>query len=178
MAETDEKKLEAEGARAPGAELAEAGAEPAETAQPAEPEVDPTGRVVDPGPDRFHWGVGRRKNAVARVRVRPGSGQVLVNDRSLAEYFPADVERQTARMPLVDLQAEANVDVLVMVSGGGFTGQAGAIRMGLARALCGLYPDARAVLRRQGHLTRDARMVERKKYGLAGARRAFQWVKR
>lgn len=157
------------------AAVALAGEEPGE---PEEPEIDPTGRVVDPGARRYHWGTGRRKTAVARVRVRLGSGQLVINGRGLRDFFPRQVDRDAVLGPLRTLKVEDKVDVLVNVRGGGITGQAGAIRMGLGRALASLYPDAHDVLRDAGHLTRDPRMVERKKYGLRGARRAFQWVKR
>ncbi|TAH36348.1 MAG: 30S ribosomal protein S9 [Planctomycetota bacterium] len=145
---------------------------------PPEPEIDPTGRVEDPGADRFHWGTGRRKTACARVRVRPGSGQFLVNGKPLAEFLPVLATRNLASAPARDLKVEDKVDVFVSAFGGGTTGHGGAIRMGLGRALVKLYPDAHEFLRRHGHLSRDSRMVERKKYGKAGARRSFQWVKR
>ena len=145
---------------------------------PPEPEIDPLGRIELPQAGRFHWGVGRRKASVARVRLRPGSGQFVVNGRSLPEFLPVVSARDVAAGPVSDLKIQDKVDVFVSVSGGGPTGQGGAIRMGLARALAKLYPDAHEFLRRHGHLSRDARMVERKKYGRAGARRSFQWVKR
>lgn len=157
----------------------EEGAEAAVTVlEPPEPEVDPTGRLLDPGANRFHWGTGRRKASVARVRIRPGSGEFLVNGRPADEYFDLVTAREIVRLPVTDLKAEAKVDVFACVHGGGPTGQGGAVRLGLARALALLYPDAHDFLRQRGHLTRDPRMVERKKYGRAGARRSFQWVKR
>jgi len=166
-----------EGAAAPVIEGLTFG-ETAVAEEEPEPEIDPTGRVVEPGARRYHWGTGRRKTSVARVRVRLGSGQMDINGRSLQEYFPRQVDRDAVLGPLRTLQAEEKVDVVVNVTGGGITGQAGAIRMGLGRALVSLYPDAHDILRAAGHLSRDPRMVERKKYGLRGARRAFQWVKR
>ncbi len=161
-------------AEALGATVAEGGGE--EEAQ--EPEIDPTGRLVEPAPGQYHWGTGRRKAAVARVRIRPGSGQFVVNGRPMLEYFTRVTDREAVTGPLECLGVADKVDVFVRCHGGGPTGQAGAVRLGLGRALVGLYPDAHDRLRDHGHLTRDPRMVERKKYGLRGARRAFQWVKR
>ncbi|KAA3605403.1 MAG: 30S ribosomal protein S9 [Planctomycetota bacterium] len=143
-----------------------------------EVQIDPTGRLVEPGTRKYHWGTGRRKTAVARVRIRPGDGQFVVNDRPMKEFFCRSVDHESVTGPLACLQVEGKVDVFVKVHGGGITGQAGAVRLGMGRALVGLYPDAYQALREKGHLTRDPRMVERKKYGLRGARRAFQWVKR
>lgn len=145
---------------------------------PEEPKIDPTGRIVTPPRDGDHWGTGRRKTAVARVRIRPGTGQYVVNGVPMTGFFPRIFDRRAVLGPLECLDVAKKVDVVVNVRGGGITGQAGAVRMGLGRALVGLYPDAHETLREAGHLTRDPRMVERKKYGLAGARRAFQWVKR
>ena len=125
-----------------------------------------------------YWGTGRRKTAVARVRIRPGSGEFYVNGKKMPDFFPRVFDRNMVKGPLKSLEVEKKVDVFVNVRGGGITGQAGAVRLGLGRALVGLYPDAHDTLRHTGHLTRDPRMVERKKYGLAGARRSFQWVKR
>ncbi len=143
-----------------------------------EPQIDPTGRLVEVQANAYHWGTGRRKNAVARVRVRPGSGQFLVNGKALAEYFPRGVDQSACLAPLITLQVRKKVDVFVNAHGGGNTGQSGAVRMGLGRALLSLYPDAHKVLAEGGHFTRDPRMVERKKYGRHGARRGHQWGKR
>ncbi|MDA0666476.1 MAG: 30S ribosomal protein S9 [Planctomycetota bacterium] len=134
--------------------------------------------MVDLTPNTYHWGTGRRKNAVARVRVRPGSGQFTVNGKTLAEYFPRGVDQSACQSPMVSLAVQKKVDVFVNAHGGGNTGQAGAVRMGLSRALLALYPDAHAVLAEASHFTRDPRMVERKKYGRHGARRGHQWGKR
>lgn len=123
-------------------------------------------------------GTGRRKSSVARVRVRPGSGNITVNGRTLEEYFPNDQDRASVRQTLAAVEHQEKVDVLVRVSGGGTTGQAGAIRMGLARALVGFDTELFQVLRDGGYLTRDSRMKERKKYGLRGARRGTQFSKR
>ena len=141
-------------------------------------QIDPTGRLNEPGTGRYHWGTGRRKNAVARVRVRPGDGGFTVNGKPLDEYFTRDVDRSACLAALVTLKVTKKVDVAVNAHGGGVTGQAGAVRMGLARALQGLYPDAHDVMRDHKHVTRDPRMVERKKYGRHGARRGHQWGKR
>lgn len=156
-------------------EVEEATAE--ELAEPV-PEIDPTGRVVEPGPKRFHWGTGRRKCARARVWLRPGSGDFVVNGKPLNEFFTRGVDREAATAPLALIAVREKVDVFVNAEGGGITGQAGAVRLGVARALLKLFPDADQRLRSTDYLTRDPRMVERKKYGLRGARRAFQWVKR
>ncbi|MFT8318441.1 MAG: 30S ribosomal protein S9 [Sporolactobacillus sp.] len=125
-----------------------------------------------------YYGTGRRKSSVARVRLVPGDGNVLVNGRSVDEYFNLETLRSILKQPLVTTETEGRYDVLVNVDGGGFTGQAGAIRHGIARALLKADPEYRAVLKQAGFLTRDPRMKERKKYGLKGARRAPQFSKR
>ena len=121
--------------------------------------------------------VGRRKKAVARVRLVPGDGKVVINKRDIANYFGLETLKMTVRQPLV-LTNVGNFDVLVNVNGGGLTGQAGAIRHGISRALCKADPELRAALKKAGFLTRDPRMKERKKYGLKAARRAPQFSKR
>lgn len=141
-------------------------------------QIDPTGQLIEPAPGTYHWGTGRRKNAVARVRVRPGTGDFQVNGKPLSDYFPRDVDQSSCVGPMVSLKVTKKVDVVVKAHGGGITGQAGAVRMGLARALTELYPDAHDLMRVHGHVTRDPRMVERKKYGRHGARRGHQWGKR
>jgi small subunit ribosomal protein S9 len=123
-------------------------------------------------------GTGRRKEAIARVRIAPGTGQWSVNDRPLEKFFPNKVHQQLISEPLVTLGAEAQFDVIARVSGGGVTGQAGALRLGIARALTLVDPENRAALKRAGFLTRDARIKERKKYGLKKARKAPQYSKR
>ena len=123
-------------------------------------------------------GTGRRKTAVARVRVRAGSGKILINKRALEEYFPNVQDRNTLLGPLKETGQETSVDVLIRVSGGGATGQSGACRMGIARALCSYSEELFPPLRDGGFLTRDSRMKERKKYGLHGARRGVQFSKR
>lgn len=123
-------------------------------------------------------GTGRRKSSVARVRLVPGTGKIIINDREIENYIPFEALRVVVRQPLVATETVGSYDVLVNVSGGGYTGQAGAIRHGIARALLQADPEFRPTLKRAGLLTRDARMKERKKYGLKGARRAPQFSKR
>lgn len=125
-----------------------------------------------------YYGTGRRKNSVARVRLVPGSGRIVVNKRDLDEYFGLDTLKLIVKQPLVSTETVGTYDVLVNVNGGGYTGQAGAIRHGIARALLQADPDFRSVLKSEGFLTRDARMKERHKYGLKSARRAPQFSKR
>jgi len=124
-----------------------------------------------------YYATGRRKTAVARVWITQGSGQVKVNDRAVDEYF-GEAVREQALMPLRSLGIEGEFDVWATVRGGGITGQAGALRHGLARALVVANEDYRKALRKNGYLTRDSRMVERKKYGQPGARKRFQFSKR
>jgi small subunit ribosomal protein S9 len=123
-------------------------------------------------------GTGRRKEAVARVRVMPGTGQWLINGRTLDVYFPNKVHQQLISEPLVTLGAEGQFDVVARITGGGVTGQAGALRLGIARALILVDPSSRSALKRLGFLTRDARIKERKKAGLKKARKAPQYSKR
>ncbi|WP_338471362.1 30S ribosomal protein S9 [Niallia sp. XMNu-256] len=123
-------------------------------------------------------GTGRRKSSVARVRLVPGDGKVVINGRDVNDYIPFEALREVVRQPLVATETLGSYDVLVNVNGGGYTGQAGAIRHGIARALLQADPEYRATLKRAGYLTRDPRMKERKKYGLKGARRAPQFSKR
>ncbi|MFB9972409.1 30S ribosomal protein S9 [Allobacillus sp. SKP2-8] len=125
-----------------------------------------------------YYGTGRRKRSVARVRLVPGNGTVTVNDVDAKEYFPHETLRLIINQPLEATENVGNYDVLVNVNGGGFTGQAGAIRHGIARALLEADPEYRKVLKSEGLLTRDAREKERKKYGLKSARRAPQFSKR
>jgi small subunit ribosomal protein S9 len=125
-----------------------------------------------------YYGTGRRKSSTARVRLVPGTGRIVVNNRDAESYFPYETLRTIIKQPLATTETEGSYDVLVNVHGGGFTGQAGAIRHGVARALLEADPEYRASLKREGYLTRDARMKERKKYGLKGARRAPQFSKR
>ena len=122
--------------------------------------------------------VGRRKSAVARVRLVPGDGKITINKREIDNYFGLETLKMTVRQPLVLTDTSSRFDILVDVHGGGLTGQAGAIRHGIARSLCKADTDLRPALKREGFLTRDPRMKERKKYGLKAARRASQFSKR
>jgi small subunit ribosomal protein S9 len=123
-------------------------------------------------------GTGRRKQAIARVRIVPGTGKWKINGRTLEQYFPNKVHQQLVNEPFVTLSAEGTFDVIARVGGGGVTGQAGALRLGIARALQAVDIDYRPALKRAGFLTRDARVKERKKYGLKKARKAPQYSKR
>ena len=125
-----------------------------------------------------HYGTGRRKTSTARVFIRPGEGNITINDRPIDQFFGRETARMIVRQPLELTQLDRKFDVTVTVSGGGITGQAGAIRHGLTRALMSYDDQLRASLRRAGYVTRDAREVERKKVGLRKARRATQFSKR
>ncbi len=126
----------------------------------------------------FLWGTGRRKNAIARVRICEGTGQFLINNREVKDYLPRYYWSSMAVQPLSVAGVEGKIDVFVNAHGGGLTGQAGAIRLGVARAILKMYPKARPALKKAGFLTRDPRMVERKKVGLRGARANKQFSKR
>lgn len=123
-------------------------------------------------------GTGRRKTAIAQVRLTPGTGTVTINGRPLDQYFPRDWHRVLVREPLQVAGAVEKFDITASVNGGGHTGQAGAVRLGVARALLTVDAQLRPSLRKAGHLTRDPRAKERKKYGQKGARKRFQWTKR
>jgi small subunit ribosomal protein S9 len=125
-----------------------------------------------------HLGTGRRKTAVARVRLSTGTGKILVNGRAFEQYFPLDTLRMHATQPLVTAGVADKVDVRVNVAGGGPTGQAGAVRLGIARALLSQDANLRPTLKAEGLLTRDSREKERKKYGQPGARKRYQFSKR
>ena len=126
-----------------------------------------------------YWGTGRRKKAIARVRIIPeGNGTITINKRTIDEYFSSETVKYIVRQPLELTSTSNKYDVAVNVSGGGTTGQAGAIRHGISRALCEAEPELRGILKKAGFLTRDPRMKERKKYGLHKARRAPQFSKR
>ena len=128
---------------------------------------------------QYHYGTGRRKSSVARVRVyENGTGSITINGRDIDDYFGLETLKLLVRQPLVTTDTLGKVDLVVTVAGGGVTGQAGAIRHGVARALLGLNPEYRTALKAAGFLTRDPRMKERKKYGLKAARRAPQFSKR
>ena len=125
-----------------------------------------------------YYGTGRRKTSVARVYLRPGKGNIVVNRSPIEEYFNRDSIKQVLKQPLALTGTIEDYDILINVYGGGKTGQAGAVRLGIARALCEANPENRTVLKANGLLTRDARKVERKKYGQPGARKKFQFSKR
>jgi small subunit ribosomal protein S9 len=144
--------------------------------QPAAPEsptyvqkLDPQGRA---------YATGKRKDAVARVWVKPGAGKIVVNTRTVENYFARPVLRMLIQQPLAATNRQGQYDVICTVSGGGLSGQAGAVRHGISKALMNYEPDLRGALKRGGFLTRDSRVVERKKYGRAKARRSFQFSKR
>ena len=143
------------------------------TAQPEAPvhvqKLDQYGRA---------YATGKRKDAVARVWVKPGTGKITVNDRDFTAYFARPVLQMVLRQPIVAAARDGQFDVVATVAGGGLSGQAGAVRHGISKALTYYEPGLRAVLKKGGFLTRDARTVERKKYGKAKARRSFQFSKR
>jgi small subunit ribosomal protein S9 len=124
------------------------------------------------------YGTGRRKTATARVYLRPGTGKIQVNTRSFDDYFHSDVQKMVIRQPLVLSELADKVDLVIRIRGGGMTGQAGALRHGITRALVEYSPEVRSKLKAAGFLTRDPREVERKKYGQPGARKRFQFSKR
>jgi small subunit ribosomal protein S9 len=134
-----------------------------------EKKVDAQGRA---------YATGKRKNAVARVWIKPGSGKILVNTKTVEIFFARPVLRMLIQQPLVAANRAGQYDIVCTVSGGGLSGQAGAVRHGLAKALTHFEPELRGALKRGGFLTRDSRVVERKKYGRAKARRSFQFSKR
>ncbi len=124
------------------------------------------------------YGTGRRKESVARVYLKPGTGVITINDRAIDDYFGRETAKMILRQPLELVEQLDKLDVMVNVSGGGVSGQAGAIRHGISRALCDYNADLRPMLKKAGFLTRDSRSVERKKYGRPGARKRFQFSKR
>jgi len=158
--------------------------EDAANSQPADPPAPPAEHPAEPAAEpaapaaTYVWGTGRRKASIARVRIRTGSGNVLVNKRPLEDYFKSKRDQQAARSPLEATKLTGSYDVWVNVSGGGITGQADAVKLGVARALAKAAPELAGTLRDKGLLTRDSRMKERKKYGLKGARKSFQFSKR
>jgi small subunit ribosomal protein S9 len=150
---------------------------PAAEAAPVKPSPKKaTANELAPG--QFCWGTGRRKKAIARVRIRPGKGDITINKRTLDEYFPNQQTRMDVRAPLITTDHTGSYDIFITVQGGGFTGQAGAAKLGVARALVVADPTCYTALKNSGYLTRDSRMKERKKYGQRGARRSFQFSKR
>ena len=179
-------KSQAPKADAPKAEAAPAGSPSAEAPKAEAPKAEPPPPVEEvsltapPLPEgvRFIFGTGRRKEAVARVRIRPGKGEFQVNKKPLETYFVEPRDREAALAPLRTAKMVKSYDIWVNVDGGGRTGQACAVRLGLSRALIRAVPEQEGALRDQGLLTRDARMKERKKYGQKGARKRFQYSKR
>ena len=125
-----------------------------------------------------YYATGRRKTSTARVFLRPGTGNITVNHRAFDNYFPTDAMRVQVRRPLLLTETGERFDILATVGGGGVNGQAGAVRLGIARALCEFNAELRKQLKKEGLLTSDSRVKERKKYGLAGARKRFQFSKR
>ena len=150
------------------ADLKDTAGAPADAAD-GQPKLDSKGRA---------YGTGRRKDAVARVWVARGSGKIVVNGRDISVYFARGTQRLVINQPFEVSSRIDQFDVICHVSGGGLSGQAGAVRHGISRALLNFEPTLRAVLKKAGLLTRDSRIVERKKYGRHGARRSTQWVKR
>ena len=143
---------------------------------PAESEPQPRVQKLDQ--QGRSYATGKRKNAVARVWIKPGAGKITVNERAIEVFFARPVLRMLIQQPLVASNRATQFDVICSVSGGGLSGQAGAVRHGISKALTYYEPDLRSVLKRGGFLTRDSRVVERKKYGRAKARRSFQFSKR
>ncbi|MGB7205578.1 MAG: 30S ribosomal protein S9 [Anderseniella sp.] len=141
----------------------------AETSAPAEPKIDAMGRA---------YATGKRKDAVARVWIKRGNGKITVNGREIETYFARPTLRMIIQQPLEAAERKGEFDVVCTVVGGGLSGQAGAVRHGISKALTNFEPGLRPVLKRGGFLTRDSRVVERKKYGKAKARRSFQFSKR
>lgn len=150
-------------------DLKEATSEPVQEAPVYVQKLDAQGRA---------YATGKRKDAIARVWIKPGSGKIVVNGREFDKYFARPVLRMIVQQPLVVAARTGQYDLMVTVAGGGLSGQAGAVRHGLSKALTNFEPDLRPVLKRGGFLTRDSRVVERKKYGRAKARRSFQFSKR
>ena len=146
---------------------------------PSSPQVQPENPAISTlGDKEYIWGLGRRKKSVARVRIRPGSGKILINKRDVDKYFTNLRDQKDVRSPLVATDNLERFDVWVNVYGGGSTGQAGAVVLGIARALMKADSDTYGTLKGKGYLTRDSRIKERKKYGQRGARRGFQFSKR
>ena len=160
--------FQVEGMAALGA-LSETSAAPSETPAPVEPKIDKQGRA---------YATGRRKNAIARVWIKRGTGQISINGRDLTTYFARPVLQMVLQQPFETAERTGEFDVIATVVGGGLSGQAGAVRHGISRALTNFEPGLRPALKAGGFMTRDPRVVERKKYGKAKARRSFQFSKR
>ena len=166
MAQEQISSLEDLGSAVRGADASQAAANQAPV---YEKKVDAQGRA---------YATGKRKDAIARVWVKPGAGKVTVNGRDMSVYFARPVLQMLLQQPLVTANRKDQFDVVATVSGGGLSGQAGAVRHGIAKALTNFEPELRPILKKEGFLTRDSRVVERKKYGKAKARRSFQFSKR
>ena len=155
---------------------------PVDEAPAQTPDAEPSPAPASPAPAEqrggFWWGTGRRKAAVARVRLRPGKGTLLINGKKVDQYFTELRDRKDVTSPLTVTSTDEKLDVYVNVNGGGFMGQAGAVKLGISRALKAYDPTVEPVLRQHDMLTRDARRVERKKPGQPGARKRFQFSKR
>jgi small subunit ribosomal protein S9 len=182
-AETEAVETEAVEAEAPEAEAAEAEADTtdaeADEAEDTEVEATPVVRhTLNAGAHHLAQTVGRRKQAIVRVRLLPGTGKFTLNGKSMDDYFPNKVHQQLIREPMVTTEKPETFDVIANLRGGGTTGQAGALRLAIARALIAVDSEDRPVLKKAGFLTRDPRVKERKKYGLKKARKAPQYSKR
>jgi small subunit ribosomal protein S9 len=125
-----------------------------------------------------YYGTGKRKSSIARVYLRPGSGEIKINKRTIEDYFPSDALKMILKQPLALTESADKFDIYANIAGGGSTGQAWAMRLGISRALCDFNQELRAQLKKGGFLTRDSRIKERKKYGQPGARKRFQYSKR
>ena len=169
----DPEPAPADGAPDQAVPASEPASAPHQAVEQSQPAVQPAAQGR-----RYSWGTGRRKRAVARVRVCPGNGTFRINGREIDDYFRSDTDRRFIRQPLEVTNTGSHMDVFVNVYGGGTTGQAGAIVLGLARALKAVDSAHESILRDRHYLTRDSRKVERKKYGRRGARRSFQFSKR
>ena len=169
MSETTETTLENLDTAMAGTSADAGTVESVAAGTPTEPQIDAQGRA---------YATGKRKNAIARVWIKPGSGVITVNGKDETTFFARPVLRMILRQPLVAAERDGQFDVVATVSGGGLSGQAGAVRHGLSKALTYYEPGLRGVLKKGGFLTRDSRVVERKKYGRAKARRSFQFSKR
>ena len=157
-------------------EAREAEAEAASNTAVAEPR--PLRKAAEPDAGGFFWGTGRRKSAVARVRIKPGEGKITINGKPFDAFFSEPQHQNQCKAPLEATGTDKTVDVIATTTGGGITGQAGAMLLGISRALVQMDPQTEPALRAAGFLTRDPREVERKKYGQPGARRRFQFSKR
>lgn len=153
---------------------------PQNTESTAKEPQEATKAAKKKGPDKggYWWGTGRRKSSVARVRIKSGSGKLIVNKKELGDYFPREQDRKAVLSPLTAVDAEKSFDIFINVKGGGISGQSGATVLGIARALKNYDENYLQALRDGGYLTRDSRMVERKKPGQKGARKKFQFSKR